>query len=133
MIVTDYDYEPHRRTPYDLGLDRLVALDADGEFRGKEPLREIAEAPPNRFVTIRLLGEPLPVYGAAVTAGGVEAGVLTRPATRPALGPLGLAIMPTEHAAPGTAVEVAMPDGSTTSGTVDVLAVLDPKKERPRA
>jgi aminomethyltransferase len=133
MIVTDYDYEPHRRTPYDLGLDRLVALDADGEFMGKEHLREIAEAPPNRFVTIRLLGAPRPEYGAAVPAGGVEAGVLTRPATSPALGPLGLAIMPTEHAAPGTAVEVAMPDGSTTSGTVDVLAVLDPKKERPRA
>jgi aminomethyltransferase len=132
MIVTDYDYEPHRRTPYDLGLDRLVALDADGEFMGKEHLREIAEDPPNRFVTIRLQGEPLPEYGAAVTAGGEEAGVLTSPATSPALGPLGLAIMRTEHAEPGTAVEVAMPDGSVTAGTVDVLAALDPKKERPR-
>ena len=26
MIVTDYDYEPHQRTPFDLGLDRFVSL-----------------------------------------------------------------------------------------------------------
>lgn len=133
MIVTDYDYEPHARTPYDLGLDRLVALEAEGEFMGKEHLRAVADDPPNRFVTIRLASEPLPEYGAAVTVAGEEAGVLTSPATSPALGPLGLAIMRTEHAEPGTAVEVAMPDGSVTTGAVDVLAVLDPKKERPRA
>jgi hypothetical protein len=36
-------------------------------------------------------------------------------------------------AADGTAVEVAMPDGSTTAGTIDVLALYDPTKERPRA
>jgi hypothetical protein len=40
--------------------------------------------------------------------------------------------VPTGLAAPGTAVEVAMPDGSTIGGSVDVLAVLDPAKQRPR-
>jgi aminomethyltransferase len=133
MIVTDYDYEPHRRTPYDLGLDRVVALDADGAFMGREQLRAVAADPPNRFVTIRLEGEALPEYGSAVTAGGDDAGVLTSPATSPALGALGLAILRTEVATPGTAVEVAMPDGGVIAGTVDVLALLDPAKERPRA
>jgi aminomethyltransferase len=133
MIVTDYDYEPHARTPYDLGLDRLVALDGGGEFMGKEQLRAVAADPPNRFVTIRLEGETLPEYGATLTAGGEDAGVLTSPATSPTLGALGLAIVPTGLAAPGTAVEVAMPDGSAIGGTVDVLAVLDPAKQRPRA
>ena len=133
MIVTDYDYEPHRRTPYDLGLDRLVALDGEGEFMGKDELRAVAADPPNRFVTIRLEGPALPEYGAAVTAGGTDAGTLTSPATSPALGAIGLAIMLTEAATPGTPVEVAMPDGTTTGGTVDVLAVYDPRKERPRA
>ncbi|MGZ8630183.1 MAG: aminomethyltransferase family protein [Actinomycetota bacterium] len=132
MIVTDYDYEPHQRTPYDLGLDRLVTLDADGEFMGKEQLRAIAADPPNRFVTIRLEGEALPEYGASVNVGGDEVGVLTSPATSPILGPLGLAILRTEVAVPGTLVEVAMHGGSTIGGTVDVLALYDPKKERPR-
>jgi glycine cleavage system aminomethyltransferase T len=48
-------------------------------------------------------------------------------------GAIGLAVVRTDVASPGTHVEVAMPDGTTTGGTVDVLAVYDPKKERPRA
>ena len=83
MIVTDYDYEAHQRTPYDLGLDRLVALDAEGSFMGKEALREVAAAPPNRFKTLRLEGEELPEYGAAVTKDGEPVGVLTSPAMQP--------------------------------------------------
>ena len=132
-IVTDYDYEPHERTPFDLGLDRLVSLDAEGEFMGKERLRAVAADPPNRFVTIRLDSETLPEYGAAVTIAGEEAGVVTSPATSPMFGPLGLAILRADVAAPGTAVDVAMADGTTVAGTVDVLAIYDPKKERPRA
>ncbi len=133
MIVTDYDYEPHQRTPYDLGLDRVVALGGEGEFMGKERLRAVAADPPNRFVTIRLDGETLPEYGSAVTAGGTEVGTLTSPATSPMFGAIGLAVVRTDLASPGTQVEVAMPDGTTMGGTVDVLAVYDPKKERPRA
>lgn len=133
MIVTDYDYEPHRRTPFDLGLDRLVALDGEGQFMGKDQLRAVAADPPNRFVTIRLEGDELPEYGAPVTAAGSEVGVLTSPALSPTLGALGLAILQREAAGPGTTVEVAMPDGATTAGTVDVLAVYDPTKRRPRA
>jgi aminomethyltransferase len=133
MIVTDYDYEPHRRTPYDLGLDRLVALEGQGEFMGKDQLRAVAADPPNRFVTIRLEGETLPEYGAGVSVAGADVGVLTSPATSPAFGAIGLAIVRTDVATIGTPVEVAMPDGTTRGGTVDVLAVYDPKKERPRA
>jgi aminomethyltransferase len=49
LIVTDYDYEAHQRTPYDFNLDRLVRLDGPGEFLGKEKLREVAAAPPKPF------------------------------------------------------------------------------------
>jgi aminomethyltransferase len=131
MIVTDYDYEAHQRSPYDLGLDRLVALDADGAFMGKEALREIADAPPNRFKTIRLQGDELPEYGAAVTKEGEEVGVLTSPAVSPTFGPIGLGILRADVATEGTAVDVALGDG-TIGGTVDVLAVVDPEKRRPR-
>jgi quercetin dioxygenase-like cupin family protein len=132
MIVTDYDYAPHERSPFDLGLDRVVALDAQGEFMGKETLRELAADPPNRFKTIRLEGEALPEYGATVTRDGEEVGVLTSPATSPILGPIGLAILRTDAAADGTRVEVAA-QGGPIAGTVDQLALYDPEKRRPRA
>ncbi len=132
MIVTDYDYESHQRSPYDLGLDRLVALDAPGEFMGKEKLREIAKDPPNRFKTLRLEGDTLPEYGAAVTKGGEEVGVLTSPATSPKFGNIGIAILRTQVAAEGTRVEVAVDDG-TIDATVDVLAIYDPGKLKPRS
>ena len=131
MVVTDYDYEAHQRSPYDLGLDRVVALESDGAFMGKEALREIAAAPPNRFKTLRLEGEELPEYGAAVTKDGEDVGVLTSPALSPAFGPIGLAILRTDVASDGTSVDVALGEG-TIGATVDVLAVVDPEKRRPR-
>jgi aminomethyltransferase len=132
MIVLDYDYEPHRRSPFDLGMDRMVAVDGEGEFMGKEQLRVIAEDPPNRFVTIRLQGDALPEYGASVTRGGEAVGVLTSPATSPRYGNLGLAILRADAASPGTQVEVVAGDGAI-GGTVDVLAIDDPTKKKPRA
>jgi len=131
MIVTGYDYQEHERSPFDLGLDRTVALDAEGEFMGKEKLREMAKEPPNRFRTVRLEGTVLPDYGARVRAGGEPVGVLTSPALSPALGPLGLAVLRADAAEVGQAVEVDTPNGPI-DGTVDVLALYDPKKERPR-
>ena len=63
MVVTDYDYEAHERSLYDLGLDRVVALDAEGAFMGKDVLRGIAADPPNRFKTLRLEGTSSPSTG----------------------------------------------------------------------
>jgi glycine cleavage system T protein (aminomethyltransferase) len=130
MIVTDYDYEPGTRTPFDLGLDRFVALNE--LTMGTEALREVAADPPNRFVTVRLHGDELPDYGSPVTREGEEAGVLTSPAVSPRHGPIGLAILRKEAAAPGTEVSVAGPSGAI-GGTVDVLSIDDPAKERPRS
>ena len=53
MVVTDYDYAEHERSPFDLGMDRLVALDtrrgvhgqgpaARGRGRPAEPLQDAA-------------------------------------------------------------------------------------------
>jgi aminomethyltransferase len=132
LIVTDYDYEPHQRTPFDFGLDRFVALNTDAEFAGKERLREVAADPPNRFVTLRLEGDTLPEYGATVTRDGEEIGVLTSPTDSPRFGKIGLAIVRSGHATAGTQVDVAVGEGTTT-GTVDALPVYDTNKERPRA
>jgi aminomethyltransferase len=131
MIVTGYDYDEHERTPYDLGMDRMVALDGAGEFMGKETLLEIVKDPPNRFKTIRLADGPLPEYGATVRRDGEDVGVLTSPAISPKLGPIGLAILRTDSATEGERVEVVVGEG-TVGGTVDVAAVYDPHKEHPR-
>ena len=112
MIVTDYDYAEHERSPYDLGMDRVVALDAPGEFMGKDRLREVAADPPNRFKTLRVDGDTLTEYGATVTKDGEEVGVLTSPAISPRFGNVGLAILRTDAAVDGNAVDVALGDGT---------------------
>src|SRR5262245_5428245 len=99
---------------------------------GTEALREVAADPPNRFVTVRLQGDELPDYGSPVARAGEEVGVLTSPAVSPRHGPIGLAILRKDAAAPGTEVSVAGPSGSI-GGTVDVLSIDDPTKERPRS
>jgi len=132
LIVTDYDYEGHQRSPYDFNLDRLVALDKEVGFVGKAKLAEIAEAPPNRFVTLRYEADTLPEYGATVTKDGAEVGVLTSPTESPLFGKIGMAVIRADLSSPGTAVEVALGDG-TTPATVDVLPIYDTNKERPRA
>ena len=91
----------------------------------------IAVDPPNRLKTIRLADGPLPEYGAAVFHDGNEVGVLTSPATSPLYGNLGLAILRTGVAVDGTQVEVAAEAGRI-AGAVDVLAIHDPEKRRPR-
>jgi len=71
-------------------------------------------------------------YGTALqTQDGGDAGVLTSPAMSPRFGPIGLAIVPAAIAAPGTAVQAVTPDGAIP-GSVDVLSIYDPHKERPR-
>jgi aminomethyltransferase len=132
LIVTDYDYEAHVRTPYDFNLDRVVALDSDAEFAGKDRLRDVAAEPPNRFVTLRIEGDALPEYGATVTRDGEEVGVLTSPTDSPRFGRIGVAVLRSGHAMPGTSVEVAVGEGSAPA-TVDVLPIYDPNKQRPRA
>jgi aminomethyltransferase len=131
LVVTGYDYDEHERSPYDLGMDRMVALRSEGEFMGKDRLREIAKHPPNRFKTLRLALGPLPEYGATVSRAGEEVGLLTSPADSPTLGPIGLAILRADAAEDGTSLSVATADGPREA-TVDALALYDPKKQRPR-
>ena len=131
MIVTGYDYQEHERTPFDLGLDRVVALDAPGEFMGKDRLREIALDPPNRFKTLRIDGDAIPGYGDAVTKDGEEVGVLTSSAISPKHGTLGISVLRTDVANDGMRVEVTV-GGEAVGATVEALAVYDPQKRRPR-
>jgi len=45
LVVLDYDYEAHERTPYDLSFDRVVAL-GTVDFLGSDALKTVAAHPP---------------------------------------------------------------------------------------
>jgi aminomethyltransferase len=132
LIVTDYDYEPHQRSPFDFNLDRMVRLDRGLGFAGEDALRAVAEEKPNRFVTLRYEADELPEYGAPVTKDGEGVGVLTSPTDSPRFGTIGLAVIASEQAKVGAVLDVAVGDG-TVPATVDVLPIYDPEKQRPRS
>ena len=56
---------------------------------------------------------------------------MTSPAVSPLYGLIGLAILRTDVAVDGAIVQVAL-TGGTLDATVDVLAIHDPEKRRPR-
>jgi aminomethyltransferase len=131
LIVLDYDYEAHQRTPFDLSLDRMVAL-GKVAFHGSAALEAVADHPPRRLKTLRIEGDELPDYGVGVTRDGEPVGTLTSPAVSPVFGPIALAVLDARLAVDGQSVEVALGEGTTTA-TVAPLAILDPEKRRPRS
>jgi aminomethyltransferase len=132
LIVTYYEYEPHERTPFDVGLDRMVRLDQGLGFAGESALRALAAAPPHRFVTLRYEADELPEYGAPVTKDGEEVGVLTSPTDSPRFGKIGLAVVESAQSSLGNTLGVAVGD-AIVSATVDVLPIYDTEKKRPRS
>ncbi|HEY2936574.1 MAG TPA: aminomethyltransferase family protein [Gaiellaceae bacterium] len=129
LIFIGYDYFQHETDPFDVSLDKVIRLDT-GDFHGKEALAETAKSPPRRMVTLAVDGVDVPKYGAAATKDGEPAGTLTSPCESPTLGRvIGLAVLETRFAEPGTRVEV---DGAGAA-TVEPLPIYDPDKRRPRS
>ena len=133
LIFIGYDYFQHETDPFDMSLDKVIRLDT-GDFNGKRALIETAESSPRRMVTLAVEGTEVPEYGAAaVTNEGERAGTLTSPCLSPTLGGvIGLAVLETRFAEPGTRLEVAV-GGGTTASTVEPLPIYDPEKRRPRS
>jgi aminomethyltransferase len=130
LIIIAVDYQPGEISPWDLSMDRFIKTDT--EVVGAAALAERGASPPKRFKTLKIEGDVAPDYGAAVTKDGREVGVVTSPASSPRLGTIGLAILDADVANDGEKVEVAI-EGGTAPATVEVLSLLDPAKERPRA
>ena len=130
LIIIAVDYQPGEISPWDLSMDRFIKTDT--EVVAAAALAERGASPPKRFKTLRIEGDAVPEYGAAVTKDGREVGVVTSPASSPRLGTIGLAILDTDVASDGEKVEVAI-EGGMAPATVEVLSLLDPAKERPRA
>ncbi|MDH5314737.1 MAG: hypothetical protein OEW66_13005, partial [Actinomycetota bacterium] len=130
LIIIAVDYNPGEISPWDLSMDRFIKTDT--ECVGVTALAERGEDPPKRFKTLKIDGDVMPDYGAVVTKDGREVGIVTSPAASPRLGTIGLAILDADAASDAEKVEVAV-EGGTAPATVEVLSLLDPNKERPRA
>lgn len=92
------------RTPYDVGMGRLVHL--DHEFVGAAALRERAQNEGSTLIGLQGEGRRAARAGSTVFMDGAEVGQVTSGILSPTLGhPIGLAVVG-EDIAPGTAVEV---------------------------
>ena len=131
LIIYSTDYTPGEHTPYDVCLDRMVAIDSTVDFVGKPALVALADAPPRRFKTLRLEGAELPDAGAAVLAGGAVVGTLSSPVDSPTYGPIGLAMLETAHA-PRRKAGVWPVGRGTVAATVAPLSTAGPDKKSPR-
>ena len=130
LIIIAVDYNPGELSPWDLSMDRFIKTDT--ECLGAQALAAYGANPPKRFKSLRIEGDAVPDYGAAVTKDGAEVGVVTSPAVSPRLGTIALAILDAGVANDGEKVEVAVGD-ETAAATVDVASPYDPEKKKPRA
>jgi aminomethyltransferase len=134
LIIYSTDYTPGEHSPYDVSLDRFVALDSGAGFVGRARLAEIAAAPPRRLKTVQLHGDDLPDVGATVVdpSTGDAVGTVSSRVTTSRFGCIGLAMLATPAAVDGHVLRVD--DGARSmDATVAPLSIKDPAKLQPRS
>jgi len=123
--------------PYEVDLDRLVSLDQEADFIGKEALKKIkAEGVKRKLVGVEIDGERLDlnVTRWPVTRDGAQLGNVTSAVYSPRLKEnIGYAWVPIEHAGVGTNLTITLPNGDERSATVVPKPFVDPKKEIPKS
>jgi glycine cleavage system aminomethyltransferase T len=118
--------------PFELGLERLVDLDMDAYFIGKEALRRTcAEGVSRKQVGLRIEGNPLPGPNTSfwpLRKNGEAIGKVTSAVHSPRLkNNIALAMAAVEHAALGTELEVQTPSETLAAEIVE-KPFFDPKK-----
>jgi len=119
--------------PFELGLDRLVNIDADIDFIGKAALQNIrATGVTRKQVGLEISGEPLTEPNTTfwpITSGEKEVGKVTSAIYSPRLERnIALAIIEVEQAELGTPLDVQLPTGLKKAHVVP-KPFYDPKKE----
>jgi len=135
LLFPDVDYFPHQTDPYEVRLDNVVKPDKPGDFVGKEALKRIAaEGTPRLLTTLRIDGDDVPEYGAAVTLDGNDVGIVRSPCQSPSFDMQVIAMAAIDRGLnePGQRVDVALGDG-TVGATVAEFPLYDTKKTRPRS
>ena len=135
LLFPDIDYFPHDTDPFEVRLDNVIKLDKGGEFVGRDALRAIAQqGTPRLLTTLRIDGDEVPEYGAAVTLDGREVGIVRSPCQSPTfdMAVIAMAAIERELVNDGQRVEVAVGDGSA-GATVAPFPLYDTEKRRPRS
>jgi aminomethyltransferase len=133
----ELDYFPGKGTPYDVGMDRCVAINKPVEFAGKARLTEISKNPPNRFKTMKLTDdaldiEDLPEWGSPVAVGGKEVGTMTQSEMSLDFGPLAQTIIQTPFADEGTKIEI-ISGSKTYNAIITTTPLYDPERIKVRS
>jgi glycine cleavage system aminomethyltransferase T len=122
--------------PFELGLERLVDLDMDAEFMGKEALRRIkAEGVSRKMVGVEIAGERLEMNETKwpVESNGRRVGEVTSAIYSPRLERnIGFAWVPVELSDLGSEVSVETPVGVRNAEVVS-MPFVDPGKQIPKS
>ncbi len=113
----------------------MIKLDKPGDFVGREALRAIADQGTARLLTtLRIEGDEVPEYGAAVTRDGTEVGIVRSPCQSPTfdMEVIAMASIDRSLVDDGEQVQVATGDGTATA-TVAPFPLYDTDKRRPRS
>ena len=126
----------HEHNPFEMGMDRLVDLDIDFPFMGKDALRRIkAEGVSRKIVGIEIGGPRLEMNETRWPVGsdGKEVGQVTSAIHSPRLEKnIGFAWVPIGLAGQGTSLEVETPDGPREAAVVP-MPFVDPGKKIPKS
>jgi aminomethyltransferase len=129
----DFDW---RNNPYEMGLERLVDLDMDGEFVARDALRRIrADGVRRRIVGVEIEGDPLPFNSVKwpLTTASRASGRVTSALWSPRLEKnIGYAWVPVQEAETGQRSTVETEQGERAA-TVVPMPFVDPGKHIPRA
>ena len=95
-------------TPFDAGLGRVVKLEKEGDFIGREALAQVAkDGPGKRLVGLRITGRGIARHGYPVLDGKTRTGVVTSGTHSPTLGvPIAMAYVAPGDGEPGTILNV---------------------------
>ena len=113
--------------PYELGLERLVALDKRADFVGREALKAIRSNPlKKKLVGVEIAGPKMDLNTTRypVKSGGHVTSAVHSPRLQKNIG---YALVPAEYAARGTRLEIEAPDGMRAA-TVAAMPFIDPGK-----
>ena len=122
---------------YEASLGWLVDEDKSADYIGKAALQRIRkEGVKRKLVGVEIAGAPVEFNTTKwpVSANGKTVGRVTSAIWSPRLEKnIAYAMLPSEHAARGSTVQVTLPGGETRQATVVPKPFIDPKKEIPKS
>ena len=111
--------------PYEVGLDRMVDLEQDDDFIGKDALREIfLKGPEKKLIGAEIQGDPLTIFNSEhwpVFIDNKEVGSMNAMVYSPRLNKnICYTILGIEHAKSGQEIIISAPDCELKAVTVDL-------------